>query len=192
MKILFFDCETTGTNPELHDITQFAAIVEIDGVVKEEVNWRCQPSHWENVDPKALEVTGVSLEELRELETPDKMAKKIKRLFDKYIDKFDKNDKFFPAGHNVTFDLNFLQNFWKQHIDQYGTGSYQNWKALDSLIFINFLMGSGRVKESTIKDRKLSTIAEWAGVELDAHDALSDIRATRIIINRMLASLQKK
>lgn len=46
MKILYFDVETTGTDSSKHEITQLAIIVEVDGVVKEEVNWRCQPINW--------------------------------------------------------------------------------------------------------------------------------------------------
>jgi DNA polymerase III epsilon subunit-like protein len=186
MKILYFDTETTGTNPSKHEITQFAAIVEIDGVVKEEVNWRCQPTRWDAIDPEAIATTGVSIEELKKLQTPDKMFDDIYDLFGKYISKFDKADKFYPAGHNLQFDLEFLQAFWRQHGDKYGTGSYQNWRSLDSRIFANFLCAAGRLD---VPDVKLSTLAKHYEIEINAHDALSDIRATRLVIRRMIGEL---
>lgn len=186
MKILYFDVETTGTNPKENEITQFAAIVEIDGVVKEEVNFRCRPTNLANIDPQALEVTGMTIDKLMEAPEPSVMASQIKRLLDKYINKFSKTDKFYPAGHNVQFDLDFLQSFWKKHIDQFGSGSYQNWRSLDSRVFGNFLAAAGKLETG---DMKLETLANHFQIEINAHDALSDIRATRQIIKKMMSFL---
>lgn len=187
MKILYFDTETTGVDPRIHEIVQFAAIVEVDGTVKEEVNWKCQPTKWEVLSPEALAVTGMTIEKLKESDPPAVMMEKIRGLFDRYIDKFDKSDKFYPAGHNVVFDLDFLQNFWKQHGDQYGTGSYQNWRVLDSRIFAHFLIVAGKLQ---VEDVKLETLCKHYGIEISAHDALSDIRATRQLIAKMMEALK--
>jgi len=191
MKILYFDTETTGVSAWKNEITQFAAIIEIDGVVKEEINWRCQPTKWENIDPKALETTGISIEQLRTYQPAAQMFKDIKALFDKYIPKYTKMpDKFYPAGHNVQFDLDFLNAFFKQHGDfddkKWGITSYQNWRSLDSRVFGNFLGAAGKLPTM---DMKLSTLCEHYGIQIDAHDALSDIRATREVIQRMMKHL---
>ena len=186
MKILYFDCETTGTNHLLNEIVQFAAIVEIDSIVKEQVNFKCQPTNWEAIDAKALEVTGLTIEKLKTFEKPEIVAKNIQNLFNKYIDKYDKTDKFFPAGHNVLFDINFLQSFWIKHLDKYGTGSYQNWQSLDSRVFANFLNVAGKLKVENIK---LETLCKYYGIEINAHDALSDINATRLLIKKMISFL---
>lgn len=187
MKILYFDVETTGTDHTVHEITQFAALVEIDGVLKEEVNWRCQPTRWDKIDPGALQTTGVTVEQLKAEQNPQAMFRQIHGLFNKYINKFDRSDKFYPAGHNVSFDLDFLQAFWKQHGDQYGTGTYQNWRALDSRVFANFLSIKGMLD---LPDLKLATLAKYMGVKIDAHDALSDIKATREILHMMLDTIK--
>lgn len=192
MKILYFDTETTGTDPLKHEITQFAAIVEIHGKVQEEVNWRCQPKDWDAIDPEALKVTGISIEQLKEFQTPEEMFKKIKALFTRYIDKYDKAPfKFYPAGHNVQFDLNFLDAFWRKYGNadekKWGTVSYQNWRALDSRAMCNFLMAQGKLPCPNIK---LSTLCEHFGIEIQAHDALSDIRATRELVQLMMKRIQ--
>lgn len=192
MKILYFDTETTGTNPQLHEITQFAAIVEVDGKVVEEVNWRCQPTKWENIDAGALITTGVTLEQLKTFQIPSLMFADIKKLLRKYVGKFDRApQKFYPAGHNVQFDLDFLNAFFKQHGDyddkQWGITSYQNWRALDSRVFANFMSVCGKLN---LPDAKLSTLCSHFEIEIDAHDALSDIRATRCMIEKMRAFLQ--
>lgn len=182
MKILYFDTETTGLDPTNHEIIQFAALIEIDGEIKEEVNWHCQPKNWEIIEKKSLEINGISLEMLKTFDLPETTASNIKNLFDKYIDKYDKTDKFYPAGHNISFDINFLQAFWKKYIDEYGTGSYQNWRCLDSRIMANFLLVNNIIKSP---DAKLINLCSELGIKIEAHDALSDIRATRILINKM-------
>lgn len=192
MKILYFDTETTGTDPLIHEITQFAAIVEINGRVMEEVNWTCQPKDWEAIEPKALEVTGIGIEELKTYQEPEKMYADILALFEKYESKYDKGPlKFYPAGHNVGFDLDFLDAFFKRYGDRdtkkWGITSWQNWRALDSRVFANFLFVAGKLKTQNVK---LSTLCEHYGIEIDAHDALSDIRATRNLVLRMMEELK--
>lgn len=186
MKIIYFDTETTGTNPNVNEIIQFAAIVEIDGEIKEEVNFTCQPTNWDDIQQEALSVTGMTIERLKSFEMPHTMAPKIQALFNKHIDKYDSSDKFFPAGHNIQFDIEFLQRFWKKHIDQYGIGSYQNWRSLDSRVFANFLNVAGKLN---IENVKLETLCKYYGIEINAHDALSDIRATRLLIKKMINQL---
>lgn len=184
MKVLFFDTETTGIIAKHHEIVQFAAIVEIDGEVVDEINVLSRPLHLDRVNEEALRVTGKSLDELEKYPHPSEVFPQIKAFFDKHIDKFNKSDKFFPAGHNVIFDLDFLQNYFITHGDQYGTGAYQNWQALDTRILANFLCYSGKLSVPNIK---LETLCNHFEIPLQAHDALNDIRATRELMKKMLA-----
>lgn len=186
MKILYFDTETTGVDPKVNEIVQFAAIVEIDGNVVEEVNLTCQPTNWDAISPEALQTTGLTIEKLKSYDAPGVMMANIRKLFDRHIDKFNKSDKFYPAGHNVQFDLDFLQAFWKRHGEIYGTGSYQNWRCLDSRILANFLIMRGKIAAT---DVKLSTLCNHYGIQIQAHDAMSDIRATRELIRKMSEEL---
>lgn len=192
MKVLYFDTETTGTNSWKHEITQFAAIIEIDGVVKEEVNFKCQPTDWDAIEPNALKTTGIGIDQLKTFETPDQTMKKIRDLFTKYIPKYTKmGDKFYPAGHNVQFDLDFLNSFIKKHGNadeqKWGATTYQNWRSLDSRVLANFLVAKGKLNPENIK---LSTLCDHYKIDIDAHDALSDIRATREVILRMMGEIK--
>ena len=184
MKILYFDVETTGRDPKVNEIIQFSAIVEIDGEVVEEANWFAQPTRWDCIEEEALEVIGKTREELETYPPASALMDGIRSLFDAYIDQYDKTDKFYPAGHNVQFDLDFLQAFWKQHGDEYGTGSYQNWRSLDSRVLAHFLIAAGKIPEP--ENIKLETLCTQFGIPIDAHDAMSDITATRELIKRML------
>lgn len=183
MKILYFDCETTGLDHKINDVIQFSALVEIDGKLVDEINIHMQPVHWHNVSIEALTVNGTTIEMLESYMTPDLAFQQIKRFLERYVSKFDRNDKFYPAGHNVQFDLDFMQTFWKRQGDKYGMGSYHNWRALDSRVFANFLLAGGIID---VPDVKLQTLCAFFNIEIEAHDAFSDIKATRQLISRMM------
>lgn len=192
MKILYFDTETTGRDDTVHEITQFAAIVVINGVMKEEVNWRCQPTNWDAIEPGALEATGVSIEQLKTFQPPEAMFKDIIAFFDRYVSKFDyAEDKFYPAGHNVQFDLGFLDAFVKKYGNEdqkkWGITSYQNWRSLDSRVLANFFLAKKKLHTA---DAKLGTLCKHYHIPIDAHDAMSDIRATRALIQRMMEEIK--
>ena len=127
MKICYFDTETTGLNPVTQDMIEIACIIEVDGVVKDEFEVKCQPFDYDTIDMSALEACGTTIEELRTRMMPQEAYKIIINHFGKYINKYNKSDKFFPAGYNTRFDIDFLYNFYKKNNDQY-YGSWFNWK----------------------------------------------------------------
>lgn len=182
MKILYMDTETTGTNPMMHEIIQIAAIVEIDGKAVEEIEYKVRPTKWDSIDSTALRVTGKTIEDLKAHEEPIKVYTKFTTMLEKYVNKYDKQDKFYPAGHNVSFDLDFMQQFFKSCFNIYGMGSYHNWRALDTRILANFMIAHGKLN---VSDVKLGTLCGHYGISLDAHDALNDIRATRLLYKAM-------
>lgn len=183
MKILYIDTETTGTDRNRHEIIQIAAIVEIDGDVKEEVNYQVQPKKWDQIDPEALKVTGKTIEELRTYPDATSVYAKFKNLLDRYVDKYNRDDRFYPAGHNLGFDMDFLNTFFKTYGDLYGMGSYQNWRFLDTRILGNILIANNLLTCNTVK---LGDLCREYAIELDAHDAMNDIRATRQLYQAML------
>jgi DNA polymerase-3 subunit epsilon len=186
MKILYFDCETTGTDPVRHDIIQFSGMMEVSGVVKDTLNIRMKPFSEENIDPRALEVTGLTKEQVMSEQDPEQAYRQIIQFFGKHIDKFDRTDKFYPAGYNVKFDLDFLYNFFKKNKDDY-FGSYCNWKAIDGLPLMHYMEWIGAVE---LPDYKLSTVCAHYGISIDAHDAQSDIEATRELLLKLRYSLK--
>lgn len=186
MKILYFDTETTGTNAQKHEIVQLAGILEIDGVVVEEFNYRCQPTMWDNIDPEALEVTHKTIEELKTYDRPQTVYSQFRAMLDRYVDKYNREDKVYPAGHNVGFDIEFLQAFFKRHGDPYGIGSYQNWRFLDTRIMANYLCAYGLITPKTVT---LGELCKIYSIPLDAHDALNDIRATRKLAQCLMKHL---
>lgn len=178
-KLFIFDVETTGINPVRNDITQLSGMIEIGGKKEYEFNFRCQPLDWEAVDAQALEVTGIGLEELKTYPKPAQVYRDLLSVLGKYCDKFDRNDKFYIVGYNVRFDVDFLYNFFKKNNDKY-FGSWFNWKLIDPLPILHWMEYRGKIK---LENYKLGTVCEHYGIEIEAHDAMSDIIATRKLLS---------
>lgn len=182
MKVIHFDTETTGLDPVKNDIIQIAGIIEIDGVVKEEFDFRIQPVSYANISHEALAVHGVTVEQMLTYMKPAEGYQKIIQIFGKYVNKWDKADKFTPAGQNVSFDIDFLKQFFLKNNDKY-YGSWMNWDVIDLRYLATALKYAGAIDPVNFK---LETIARLFGYEFNAHNALDDIRMTRILIHRLL------
>ena len=173
-KAFYFDVETTGLNEWKNDIIQLAWIVEINGEIRDTGVTHVRPFDFTTIEPKALETNGMKLEELKDFPHPQEVHDGLLQLLGKYVNKYDKGDKFHPAGYNVRFDVGFLQNFFKKNNDKY-YGSWFNWKLVDPLAKLYEMDYEGRI---SLPDYKLSTVCAHFGIPLMAHDALSDIKAT--------------
>ncbi|NMW17987.1 MAG: 3'-5' exonuclease [Chlorobiaceae bacterium] len=182
-KVLYFDTETTGLEAGTHGIIQLAALMEIGGDVVESFNMKFQPHEGALINPDALKVSGTDPEELKSRTSSTDAYREFLKFLDRHISKFDKTDKAYPAGYNVAFDLQFLDAWFRHHGSQYGSGSYQNWKKLDPLPLLHLWDYQGTI---ALPDYKLQTVCKAFFIELEAHDALSDILATRALLKALI------
>lgn len=182
IKTLFFDVETTGTNPEKCSIVQLSGLIDIDGEVVEEFNFDVRPDPDAEISPDALDVIGKTKEQLKAYPPAAQAYLDFMKVLDRHVDKYDRADKFFPAGYNVRLDLDFLQWFFKKRGNKYGTGTYQNWRAIDVMQIVHYLNFVGKLN---LENYKLGTLCNHFKIEIKAHDSLSDIRATRALLLRL-------
>jgi DNA polymerase-3 subunit epsilon len=184
-KILWLDTETTGLSPYTNDVIQIGYIVEYDGLIVESGEFKCQPWDPSTVTEKACEVHGMSVDEMMEFEAPIKTYNKFNRLLDTHINRFDKTDKFIMAGYNVGFDFNMMQQWWKKAGASYW-GSYFEYKQFD--VYPLVFMYAQRYGWDVV-NHKLETIAPFLGIEINAHDAVGDIMATRDVYMKLTSAL---
>ena len=102
-------------------------------------------------------------------------------MLGKYVDKFNRKDKFFLVGYNnAAFDNNFLRGFFLQNGDEY-FGSWFWSNSVDVMVLAsNYLLD----RRAEMENFKLSTVAKFLNiaVEDDAlHDAQYDIELTKLI-----------
>jgi len=178
-KILYFDVETTGLDHKEHEIVQLGLVIEIGGEVKAEANYFMRPDRPESVTEGSLEITGKTMEEIMAYPERQQSYFDLTTLLGQHCDKFDSSDKFYPAGYNVGFDLDFLSSFFKGMNDPY-LGSWINWRQIDPLRILHFMEAKGDIK---LQDYKLETVCNYLGIKIKAHDAMSDIYATRELVH---------
>ena len=177
-KKLYMDCETTGVNPSVHSIWQWAGVIEIDGEVVDQMEVRCRPFNMAQIEEGALQTCGITREELENYPPPSVMHSKICAFFSRHVSKFDKNDKLRIVGYNVGFDVDFLYAFFKRMGDNY-LGSYLKTGMGEYYDVLHYVGIRWRLGYLPLPNKKLGTLCKYFGIDIQAHDALSDILATR-------------
>ena len=77
-KLFYLDLETGGVDKMKNPILQIAGAIEIDGEIKEFFNWNVKPFKGQEIDPEALAVTGIKLEDIVEYRNPYEVLGEIK------------------------------------------------------------------------------------------------------------------
>ena len=166
----WYDFETTGL-----DIATGAAVVQFSyqiveaGEVKFEVNEFINPFSYPRevtISAEALRINGRKESEFESFKPLETVIGYNNSTFDKYF-----IEEWFKL---------FNRNFWQ----------YFNWKQIDVFEMVKFLQHIGFM--GTTYNQKLQTIAEHLKVvplDYDWHDSLNDVRATRLICEKIKGAL---
>jgi DNA polymerase-3 subunit epsilon len=194
-KVIWNDTETTGLT-ELHGLHQWSAKVFIDGVEKESIDLKMRPYMTDLIEDSALEASHVTREELfadDRLE-PDVAYKAIIALCGRYVDKFDRKDKFIWKGFNSRFDMDRTRDFFLKNNDTY-FGSWFWFPPADIMGLAIHILQRERVR---LDDFKQKTVWEYLHPTLkdkykeeEWHDALFDLDRCRDIETALRNRLQK-
>lgn len=195
LTFLWHDYETFGANPRYDRPAQFAAIrTDMDlNEVGEPIMRYCQPAPDYLPSPESCLITGITPQQALEQGVPeDVFAREIEAAFSQ--------PGTVGVGYNtIRFDdevTRFL--FWRNLIDPYAR-EWQNecsrWDLLDVVRMVYALRPDGiewPVKEDGSPSFKLEDLARANGLGHEqAHDALSDVRAT-IALARLIKKKHPK
>lgn len=192
IKIFAVDVETTGTNPGQHSIWQIAGIVLIDGKEKERFEILMQPNPKAKIDPDAFnpskdktpEQVQAAIDKLKTYMPFEQGYQTLLGILSKYVDKYDKTDKFFFLAHNAGFDNDFLRGLFKQNGDDY----FGSWFWPDYLCTRVLAIRQFMPIRHTLPNFQLMTVARQVGINIDEsrlHDAVYDIELTIEIFKRL-------
>lgn len=184
-KILWVDLETGGLNSKESSITQISGLVTVNGKVKEQFNIMVRPNPKLETTSEALRVQGRTLEDFKSPIYVDEHVaySKLLNILDKYVNKYDREDKFILGGYNVNFDIDFLNEMFKRYNNPY-LFSYIKSGYVDPMYLITTLQLINKLPK--FNNNKLETLANYFDIPLQAHDSMSDIIATRYIWIRMV------
>ncbi len=194
--ICVFDYETTGRDKNKCEITQIGGCI-IDRWKLETIDTfksMAKPLDFDAIEEEALQVTGITREQLEE--APN--IKIVWSNFTNWVQKYNKskngNNSFMApiaAGYNITgYDLPITDRYCKK----YGPWDekWQTQKLFNPVYKIDVMdhMWFWTENNAEVKSLKLTSICEWMGftkAEIEgAHDALQDVKNTAKILIRLL------
>ncbi len=190
-KILWLDTETTGLSPKKHGLREVAYIAIIDGqIVQKDVLFIDPFSYKKEVEisQEALDISSKTIDEFKTYPDSAFSFDKFSTLFE-YVDKEVKEDCWILAGYNINFDIGFLKDwFWDNGC---GKDFYKifHYKADDVFPLVTKLNRQGLINT---ENDKLGTVCEYFDIKIDAHNALSDIEATKELDEILTSKYFKK
>ena len=90
---IFYDVETTGLNPKLHSVHQLAGIVEVDGSLVGEFNYKVRPHPKAEITKEAMSACNKSEEEILGYPEMSTVHKRFVKMLGKYVSKYDAKQK---------------------------------------------------------------------------------------------------
>jgi oligoribonuclease (3'-5' exoribonuclease) len=170
-----FDCETGGTNQETSDLlTLYMAVMDENFKIVEELDLKLKPDggRLPIVEAQALEVNGINLTE--HLADPETITysegkKKIVAMLKKYLKKKGRYSNLIPMGHNVGFDIDYIQQYL---IPKEEWDAILHYRTVDTNPIIGFLKDCGWLPKEL---GRLESIVEYFGApKRKAHTAKDD------------------
>ena len=182
-KLFFYDLETTGVKFWKNGIHQISGAIQIDGEIKQRFNFKVRPHTKAVIEPEALKIGNVTAEQIQEYPSMEEVFEVMTTMILRYVDKFDKTDKFHLVGYNnAPFDNQFLRAFFTQNGDKY-FGSYFWSDSIDCMVLASNMLRDVR---SEMINFKQGTVAQHLGIEVEEeklHDAEYDIDICMEIFN---------
>ena len=130
-----------------------------------------------------MKVGNVTREQILAYPPMQQVYQEFVSMLGKYVDKFNKKDKFFLVGYNnAAFDNQFLRGFFLQNGDVY-FGSWFWANSIDVMVLASAYLATRR---PDMENFKLSTVARTLGVDVQSeslHDAMYDIGLTKAVFD---------
>lgn len=195
MKILWIDTETTGVDAGIDEILSISAFITdtITGEIGETFNAFMKPTDMALLTDSAVAIHGLTREKVATFEEPDLVCNRFVCWLQRnnptrqYADKIE---KYAFAGYNVRFDVDMLSRFFALHT-RTKLVSLVSFMQFDVYAIVQMEWIKGNSPMGTLfrfmKKHNLGAICEALGVALTAHEAESDILATRQLALKFLA-----
>jgi DNA polymerase-3 subunit epsilon len=178
-RLIFVDTETTGLDPELHEVIEIAFVMADirDGrlIVVDTWESKIKPEALERADPRALAVNGYCDEDWQDApEAYHVWRSAWYRVQDK---------RAMLCGHNVGFDVRFMIEAWKRH--GHGRPAF-DYRTIDTYAYALPYLIDGRVDSIS-----LSKVCEAIGIKTGrAHSAMADALASFELARRAMKAMR--
>ena len=165
MKEFFVDVESTGTDPSMNGVWQIAGMI-VSGEKFVPFDYKAAPFKGDVIEPIALEMSGMTEEELFKLPHPIEVHKEFTKLLGAHVNKYDKLDKYLFYAYNARFDSDMLRAWFSKCGDKY-FGSWFWTPPICVMATAAFHLAKER---PAMANFKLETVMRWLGITIDGKD----------------------
>jgi len=162
IKVAVIDVETTGLIPGENTIWSLSASLHA-GDDRELLNLTCRPIDGAIVEKRALEVGGVTEEQVLSYPDPEVARAQFEAALKRFVEQYDRHDKLWFVGYNARFDYDHVRAWWA-HFEPKYFGSFFWHPPIDVMnLAACWFMG----KRHNLPNFKLGTVAQALGIEVD-------------------------
>jgi DNA polymerase-3 subunit epsilon len=184
IKQMFIDTETTGVDTRTSGVYQIGGII-IAGKRGEEFEFNCDIFTEDEISPKAFEKTKITLKDISKYPPPDQIHQQFINIMDKYVDRYDKKDKFVVFAYGSEFDQRILSNWFYKLGDDY----FRSWFWHPWICIMNLAMYALQGDRKELENFKLLTVAEYLHVRVKEdklHTALYDAQLAKKVYHKLV------
>ncbi|MCP3685281.1 MAG: hypothetical protein GY861_21705 [bacterium] len=177
MKLLWLDTETSGLSSEC-GIHQISCIVDINGKEVDRIDYHVKLFPNDLVEKKALSISGVSVKVISSYEDPISVFNSLEDFLGNYVDRYDPKDKFLLSGYNILFDYKKMYRFF----NKCGSNYLGSWVYSKKRLCVYSMVRRARslgLFPSFSGNNKLATVCSMFGININAHNSMSDIEGTK-------------
>lgn len=194
---IIFDVETGGLTPEKNAITEFALLSIRGDDFSELTRYQTYVQQYDDnleYTEGALNATGIGWKEINS-------GKSIQNVINDIVDQFkqssvgkNKRDKPVLVGHNVQFDIGFLNQIMsysktKVDLSKLLAGNWDYYGNFRPVYFDTQHLAMAKWQQE--KSYKLEKCIEKAGLDLtDAHNAMNDVEGTKELFVKLIQDLR--
>ena len=171
--VVFLDTETTGLDPETHEIVEIA-IVALDGSVL--LNTKVKPVNIEAASPRALEVNGYNEADWAGAPTFDEIKEDVMAALKHKV----------IVGQNPQFDRNFVVEALSR------CGVEKAYRKLKRHTIDTITLAWEHLVPCGLDRLNLGAECEFLGIPLEAHQALADAQGCRAVYLMTLRATEEQ
>ena len=188
---IVFDCETGGLDETKNPITQYAAVILDGKTLKEKDRFETfiKPYNDLVIEKQALEHTMVTMSDVNSGISVKKFVETVTEWWESHRAKAKVKEmgRLVPVGHNVTFDLRFIN----YALALEGAETTEEWMYPN--LIDTFSLGKMAFGIEGDEKLNLGACCERAKIKLtDAHGAMNDVEATAELFRWYMKKMRAK
>ena len=177
MNRIWLDTETTGLSHRHNDVIQIGAIVtDSNNTILGQFEANCRPHNPTYINEESIKIHGITRDTIMSYPEPIFAS----HDFVKFLDSFPGQKQL--CGFNVAFDQRFIEE-WMVKCDV--KGKYAENFQVNEKIYDVYKVVLANKKKIGKGSYKLESLCKKYDIELNAHNALSDIGATIHLDNKL-------